>query len=226
MIPQPTSVLCVDLPTAGHGQTESWLAPLFDGPVELLHAATLADALAILRTRPVDLILIHSDTDTSPDGRLHAVRHAAPHCPVIAVLNRPDEAASLTEIRRGAHETLSLTGCAEGPAKQVLARAFARVGRDASALVRPPQSAPTQPASTTLLHDLNNLMTSVNGFADLLLARLATDDPARSSAEQIRQAGKRAAALLKSHRQAPGAGPADAPAPPASSPATAAVRAA
>lgn len=220
-IPQPTSVLCVNLPTTGHGRIESWLASLFDGPVELLHAAALADALSIVRTRPVDLILIHADADTSPDGRLHAVRLAAPHCPVIAVLNGPDEAASLAEIRRGAHETLSLTGCAEETATQVLARAFARVGRDASALARPPQSAPSQPAPATLLHDLNNLMTSVNGFADLLLAKLAADDPARSSAEQIRQAGKRAAALLKSHRQT-----ADAPAPSTSSPATAAVRAA
>jgi PAS domain S-box-containing protein len=44
-------------------------------------------------------------------------------------------------------------------------------------------------------HDFNNLLTVINGMADLVLAGLADDDPARNDLIQIRQAGDRAAAL-------------------------------
>ena len=44
-------------------------------------------------------------------------------------------------------------------------------------------------------HDFNNLLTVINGMADLMLAGLADDDPARADLAQIRQAGDRAAAL-------------------------------
>jgi hypothetical protein len=50
-----------------------------------------------------------------------------------------------------------------------------------------------------LIHDLNNLLTSINGFADLLLAQLPADNPARMGVEQIRLAGKRATTLLKAN---------------------------
>ena len=44
-------------------------------------------------------------------------------------------------------------------------------------------------------HDFNNLLTVINGMADLVLAGLAEDDPARRDLTQIRLAGDRAAAL-------------------------------
>ncbi len=44
-------------------------------------------------------------------------------------------------------------------------------------------------------HDFNNLLTVINGMADLVLAGLAEDDPARRDITQIRLAGDRAAAL-------------------------------
>lgn len=213
MIRPSTCVLCVGFPTTGHAPIQSRLAPLFDGPVEFLPSVTVAEALAMLQTRPVDLILLApAAPNASTDDGVHTIRQAAPHCAVIVLLPRQDEAASLAAIRHGAHETLSLTDSTEQDSIRVLARAFARVGREASMLLRPVPSIPARPAPTKLLHDLNNLMTSVNGFADLLLTRLAADDPARPSAEQIRQAGKRAAALLKSQRLL-----ADAPSTPAAS---------
>lgn len=51
-----------------------------------------------------------------------------------------------------------------------------------------------------LTHALNNAMTSTNGFADILLARLPANDPARACAEQIKLSGKRAAALVQELR--------------------------
>ncbi len=43
-------------------------------------------------------------------------------------------------------------------------------------------------------HDFNNLLTAINGYADIIFARLG-DDSLRQDAEEIRKAGKRAAML-------------------------------
>lgn len=48
-----------------------------------------------------------------------------------------------------------------------------------------------------LAHHLNNMMTVVNGYSDLLLKRTAGDDPRRRDIERIRDAGERAAGLTR-----------------------------
>ncbi|MEP6992916.1 MAG: PAS domain S-box protein [Acidobacteriota bacterium] len=48
-----------------------------------------------------------------------------------------------------------------------------------------------------IAHDFNNLLTAVSGYTELLIADLAEGDPRRESAEEIRQASKRAAALTQ-----------------------------
>lgn len=44
-------------------------------------------------------------------------------------------------------------------------------------------------------HDFNNLLTVIQGYCDLLLAKMASDSPLRGKLEQIQKAGKRASAL-------------------------------
>ena len=46
-------------------------------------------------------------------------------------------------------------------------------------------------------HDFNNLLTVINGYAQLLLSRLHEADPLRADAEQVLQAGERAASLTQ-----------------------------
>jgi two-component system, cell cycle sensor histidine kinase and response regulator CckA len=46
-------------------------------------------------------------------------------------------------------------------------------------------------------HDFNNLLTIINGYSELLLSRLGTDDPERELVEQIRAAGWRSAELTR-----------------------------
>jgi signal transduction histidine kinase/ActR/RegA family two-component response regulator len=46
-------------------------------------------------------------------------------------------------------------------------------------------------------HDFNNLLTVINGYSELALARLNAADPLRTSLEQIRRAGERAAVLTQ-----------------------------
>ena len=48
-----------------------------------------------------------------------------------------------------------------------------------------------------IAHDFNNLLTAVAGYSELLLRELPEGDPRRESAEEIRQAGNRAAALTQ-----------------------------
>ena len=48
-----------------------------------------------------------------------------------------------------------------------------------------------------IAHDFNNILTVINGYADLLLNRLAPDDPMRVNMAEIRAAGERAAALTR-----------------------------
>ncbi|MBX3011575.1 MAG: PAS domain S-box protein [Caldilineaceae bacterium] len=44
-------------------------------------------------------------------------------------------------------------------------------------------------------HDFNNLLTVIQGYCDLMLAKMRQDDPLKSKLEQIQKAGHRAAAL-------------------------------
>jgi len=46
-----------------------------------------------------------------------------------------------------------------------------------------------------IAHDFNNLLTAINGYSDLTLKRMPSDDHLRHNIEEIKEAGKRAAEL-------------------------------
>lgn len=48
-----------------------------------------------------------------------------------------------------------------------------------------------------LAHDFNNMLTAINGYSDLILRRVATDDPVRRHVEEIKKAGERSAELTR-----------------------------
>ena len=48
-----------------------------------------------------------------------------------------------------------------------------------------------------LAHDFNNMLTAINGYSELILRRVATDDPLRKPVEEIKKAGERSAELTR-----------------------------
>jgi signal transduction histidine kinase len=68
-----------------------------------------------------------------------------------------------------------------------------------------PQPAPDDPLSPTeparieqiaaIAHELNNLLATIRGYADLARDGLAEDDPARADLDQVIRAADRAATL-------------------------------
>jgi len=46
-------------------------------------------------------------------------------------------------------------------------------------------------------HDFNNLLTVILGYADLMISRMADDDPGRGEAEEIRRSAQRAGSLTR-----------------------------
>jgi CheY-like chemotaxis protein len=47
-----------------------------------------------------------------------------------------------------------------------------------------------------IAHDFNNMLTAINGYSDLTLRQLSEDSPLRGNIEEVRNAGRRSAALI------------------------------
>lgn len=212
----PASILLFRSSGSPAETLDAWLHAHFAEPPEVGSAHTLPEALTYLRSHRVDLLLVDEAAARTELRMIHAV---SPATAIIALMVQPEPSVLLHLLRQGVHEALSLLPAAGIDHRRTIERALARVnGRTDILNDAAPRSCPI-PEGPQLIHDLNNQLTSINGFADLLLSRLAPDDPARMNAEQIRLAGTRATTLLKAH--APAAPVSPPPSAPAAPPITA-----
>ncbi len=202
------SVVLIGLNPPLAGTLEAWVRTRLVEPLDITSVPTVPDALAHLRSHRVDLVFA---ADTAARQELRTLHTVSPATAIIGVVMKPDESVLCHMLRQGAHEVFCLLPSADTDHAHVLQRALARVDGRAEMLKADEPRAGIETPPQRLIHDLNNLLTSINGFADLLLAQLAPDHPARTGAAQIRLAGKRATALLKTH--APSSPP-QSPAPP------------
>ncbi len=204
------SVLLIE-PSAGLAtKIQELLICQFHASLDLGIARSLREGMTHLCTHRVDLVLMDLALPDYKDlDAIRALRMTAPASALVALSTAANEALLLDAIGAGAHEVLSVAAPSAQELRSVIDRAIVRAGHlgagAASALSIPPPS--LSPAPPRIVHDLNNVMTSINGFADLLLTRLPPDDPARASAEQIRKAGTRATALVKALAAPPESSP-------------------
>lgn len=209
---EPTSIVLLGSDDPLAETFGAWLHAHLAEPLTLHFVHTIPDALAYLRDHHVDLVFVE---EAAARTELRTIHTVSPATAVIALAMGIHTPALLHTLRQGVHEVLSLHPSAETDPVRTIERALARVNGRTGILKESDTRAYELPTSPRLIHDLNNLLTSINGFADLLLGRLAPDDPARMNAEQIRLAGKRAATLLKAHAPAaPASPPPSAPATP------------
>ena len=197
----PTSVVFIGSGMPLAETLDAWMHTHFTEPLNVAFIATVPEALAHLQSHHVDLIFVD---ETAAQADLHTIHTASPTTAIIGLVMTVDDSVQLLMLRQGVHEVLALLPSTDADHARTLARALARVNGPAGLLKSSESRPDITAAPPRLIHDLNNLLTSINGFADLLLTQLPTDNPARLGAEQIRLAGRRAATLLKaqSPRQA------------------------
>lgn len=190
----PTSILLLGSGVPLAETLDAWLRAQFAEPLEIASVHTVPEVLAYLQSHRVDLVLVD---EAAARNELRTIHTASPATAVIGLVMQMNESGLLHTLRQGAHEVLSLRPSAETDHARTIERALARVNGRPGILKESDTRADETPAPPRLIHDLNNLLTSINGFADLLLNQLTPDHPARMGVEHIRRAGKRAATLLK-----------------------------
>lgn len=196
----PTSILLIE-PNRGLAlKLGDMLIGRFQATLDLGTACSLREGMTYLCAHRVSLMVMDlALPDYKGLDAVRALRMTAPASGLIALSTVADETLLLEAIRAGAHEALFVATPSAQEFCLVIERALARAGQPAfnERATSPVQQAALSPALPKLAHDLNNAITSINGFADLLLTRLPVDEPARACAEQIRKAGARATVLVK-----------------------------
>ncbi|MDP3090034.1 MAG: hypothetical protein Q8N04_05110 [Nitrospira sp.] len=196
---EPTSILLLGSQAPLVGTLDAWMHTHFAEPLNVASVTTVPEALVYLQSHRVDLILVDEATART---ELRTIHTASPATAIIGLVMKMDESVQLLMLRQGVHEVLSLLPSTDAEQARTIERALARVNGRAGLLKSGEPCPDIATAPPRLIHDLNNLLTSINGFADLLLAQLTPDHPARTGAEHIRLAGKRAATLLKTQSAA------------------------
>ncbi|MBI3357145.1 MAG: response regulator [Nitrospirae bacterium] len=202
----PTSILLIE-PNRGLAlKLEDMLIGHFQAVLDQGTAGSLRESMTYLCAHQVSLVVMDL---TLPDYKgldaVRALRMTTKASALIAFSTVANETLLLEAIRAGAHEALCIATPSAQEFSLVIERAMVRTGQPAFNARATPliRQAALSPALLRLAHDLNNAITSINGFADLLLTQLPVDEPARTCAEQIRKAGARATMLVKAWRLHP-----------------------
>lgn len=162
---------------------------------------SLEEGLTYLQSHHVPVILI--DLSLSDNAGRHAVervRETAASSAIIGFHRTTDTTRLSDAIRAGAHEVLPVIPPSAETLRLSITNALIRAACPQTVTEPVPSADAHQTLSLPLAkvaHDLNNCLTSINGFADILLARLSAEDPSQYCAEQIKLACTRAESLIK-----------------------------
>jgi DNA-binding NarL/FixJ family response regulator len=191
----PLSILLIEPSKELVMKLQVELVSHFHTAINIATVSSLHEGLSQLSTQRTTLILMDlSLPDCSGPEAVFALRRVTPTSAIIAFSSTADESVLLEAIRAGAHEVLPAP-----PSLQALSYSI-RSALIRSGLLTAPAGAPSLTLPTALpklVHDLNNAMTSINGFTDILLARLPSTDSTRPCAEQIKKSVVRATTLIQ-----------------------------
>ena len=202
-ISRPTPILLIEPERGLALKLQDLLLGLFHESLDLGIARSLREGMAYLCSHRVSLILISlAVADYKGLDAVRALRRTAPDSGLIAYRATVDETVRLNAICAGAHEVLSIADTSPDIFRLTIECAMIRASlpKIGARSTPPEQQTAVSPKMLELTHALNNAMTSINGFADILLTRLHTNDPAWACTEQIKLSGKRAAALVQELR--------------------------
>ena len=195
------SVLLIEPKKALAQRFQDILAKSFSAAPTPQVVSSLQEGVRHLGNREVAVVLtdLVLPDSTGPDA-VRILRTAAPSSAVVAFTETGDMALLLEAVQAGAHETLPNLLLSSQEFTLEIQSALIRVNRSKipTEASQPRFSIAVTPTSLPkLAHDLNNTLTSINGFTDILLTRLPAEEAPHRCAEQIKDACDRAAILVR-----------------------------
>lgn len=177
------------------------IASAYHPSVTLDIMPSLSEGLTYLGAHHVPLILMNLALPDDTDRKaVEQVRQTASVSAIIGYHRTTDATMLSDAIQAGAHEVLPIVPLSAETLRLSITSALIKATRPLTA-AKPAPSTTVRPTLTVPLakvaHDLNNCLTSINGYADILLARLPAGDPSRYCAEQIKLACGRAENVIK-----------------------------
>lgn len=188
--PRHISVLLVDPDKDYTRKVQGLLFSHFSEFLDLVVVHSLQEGITHLCAHLMRLILmgpVFSDHRVS--DAVHTLRLSSPNSAFLVYGMTPDDLFRLDAIRTRAHKVVFISSMTPETFQLAIECALARTWQ-------PPMDAVLS-VTPKLIHDLNNAVTAINGFGDILLTHSHTDVRNRVCVEQISKAGARAAALLQ-----------------------------
>lgn len=170
----PTSILRIESNEGIARNVETMLYDHFQSALDLGIARFLQEGLSYLCTHRVALILASLTlADCAGLDAVRALRKAASASVLLAFSTVANESQLLEAIGAGAHETLCPAELVKPEFRRTIVRAMSRAGQSGMPVGPTSSGLEDVPAAAVrkVAHDLNNAITSINGLANILLAR-------------------------------------------------------
>ncbi len=173
------------------------LAESGGGSLELKSAGTLAEGFARLRAGGIDLVLLDlSLPDSSGLDTFERTHEAVPDIPIVVLTGNNDHAMAIKAVRAGAQDYLVKGEISAAALVRVIRYGIERKRSERERLRREKLEGVLEMAGASC-HELNQPIQVISGRSELLLMRVAEDDPLRKHMCVIKQQVDRMAEITR-----------------------------